>query len=133
GRSGWTGQNAVGITWGGDQASDFWSLRVLVVATMSAACSGVSNWSHDIGGGPGHPPGGGCPPPVLLRRRPVRWLSPPPRAPRPDAGGALATTRGRAGPGPAVPPGAPGGRARPRAPRRPPPLAPVCRSSVRCV
>ena len=27
GRSGWTGQQAVGLTWGGDQPSDFWSLR----------------------------------------------------------------------------------------------------------
>ena len=26
GRSGWTGQQAVGMCWGGDQASDFWSL-----------------------------------------------------------------------------------------------------------
>jgi alpha-glucosidase (family GH31 glycosyl hydrolase) len=38
-RSGWMGQNAIGHTWGGDQASDFWSLRVLVVATLSAALS----------------------------------------------------------------------------------------------
>lgn len=38
------------MCWGGDQASDFWSLRVLVVATLSAACSGISNWSHDVGG-----------------------------------------------------------------------------------
>src|SRR5262249_12621700 len=50
GRSGWTGQQAVGLTWAGDQASDFWSLRVLVVATLSAATSGFSNWSHDVGG-----------------------------------------------------------------------------------
>ena len=27
GRPGWTGQQAVGITWGGDQPSDFWSLQ----------------------------------------------------------------------------------------------------------
>jgi alpha-glucosidase (family GH31 glycosyl hydrolase) len=69
GRSGWTGQHAVGITWGGDQASDFWSLRVLVVATLSAACSGVSNWSHDIGGYLGHRLVERCPPELL-----VRWL-----------------------------------------------------------
>jgi alpha-glucosidase (family GH31 glycosyl hydrolase) len=43
GRSGWSGQHATGLTWGGDQASDFWSLRVLVVATLSAACSGYSS------------------------------------------------------------------------------------------
>ena len=69
GRSGWTGQNATGLTWGGDQASDFWSLRVLVVATLSAACSGISNWSHDIGGYLGHRLVERCPPELL-----VRWL-----------------------------------------------------------
>jgi alpha-glucosidase (family GH31 glycosyl hydrolase) len=50
GRSGWTGQQATGMLWAGDQASDFWSLRVMLAATVSAAHSGVSNWSHDIGG-----------------------------------------------------------------------------------
>jgi hypothetical protein len=50
GRSGWTGQQAIGMTWGGDQASDFWSLRALVAATLTAAASGFSNWSHDVGG-----------------------------------------------------------------------------------
>jgi alpha-glucosidase (family GH31 glycosyl hydrolase) len=50
GRPGWTGQQGVGITWGGDQASDFWSLRCLVAATLTAAASGFSNWSHDVGG-----------------------------------------------------------------------------------
>jgi alpha-glucosidase (family GH31 glycosyl hydrolase) len=69
GRSGWTGQHAVGHTWAGDQASDFWSLRVLVVATLSAACSGFSNWSHDVGGYLGHRLVERCPPELL-----VRWL-----------------------------------------------------------
>ena len=32
------------------QASDFWSLRALVCATLTAAASGFSNWSHDVGG-----------------------------------------------------------------------------------
>jgi alpha-glucosidase (family GH31 glycosyl hydrolase) len=50
GRSGWTGQQATGVLWGGDQASDFWSLRALVAASLSAAMSGFSNWSHDVGG-----------------------------------------------------------------------------------
>ncbi len=68
-RSGWTGQHAVGLTWGGDQASDFWSLRVLVVATLSAACSGISNWSHDVGGYLGHRLVERCPAELL-----VRWL-----------------------------------------------------------
>jgi alpha-glucosidase (family GH31 glycosyl hydrolase) len=69
GRSGWTGQQSVGHTWAGDQASDFWSLRVLVVATLSAACSGFSNWSHDIGGYLGHRLVERCPPELL-----VRWI-----------------------------------------------------------
>jgi alpha-glucosidase (family GH31 glycosyl hydrolase) len=69
GRSGWSGQQATGFTWGGDQASDFWSLRVLVVATLSAACSGISNWSHDVGGYLGHRLVERCPPELL-----VRWL-----------------------------------------------------------
>jgi alpha-glucosidase (family GH31 glycosyl hydrolase) len=69
GRSGWTGQHATGMLWGGDQASDFWSLRVLVVATLTAACSGYSNWSHDVGGYLGHRLVERCPPELL-----VRWL-----------------------------------------------------------
>jgi alpha-glucosidase (family GH31 glycosyl hydrolase) len=69
GRSGWLGQHAIGHTWGADQASDFWSLRALVTATLSAAASGFSNWSHDIGGYLGHRLVERCPPELLLR-----WL-----------------------------------------------------------
>ncbi len=69
GRSGWTGQQATGFTWGGDQASDFWSLRALVGATLSAACSGISNWSHDVGGYLGHRLMERCQPELL-----VRWV-----------------------------------------------------------
>ncbi len=69
GRSGWSGQHATGMTWAGDQASDFWSLRVLVVAALSAACSGFSNFSHDVGGYLGHRLVERCPPELL-----VRWL-----------------------------------------------------------
>ena len=69
GRSGWTGQQATGMLWGGDQASDFWSLRVLVSATLAAAASGVSNWSHDVGGYLGHRLVERCPPELL-----VRWV-----------------------------------------------------------
>jgi alpha-glucosidase (family GH31 glycosyl hydrolase) len=69
GRSGWTGQHAIGHTWAADQASDFWSLRALVAATLSAAASGFSNWSHDIGGYLGHRLVERCPPELL-----VRWL-----------------------------------------------------------
>ncbi|HUO70134.1 MAG TPA: TIM-barrel domain-containing protein [Solirubrobacteraceae bacterium] len=68
-RSGWTGQHATGMTWAGDQASDFWSLRVTVIATLAAACSGYSNWSHDVGGYLGHRLVERCPPELL-----VRWL-----------------------------------------------------------
>jgi hypothetical protein len=69
GRPGWTGQQAVGATWGGDQASDFWSLRALVAATLTAAASGFSNWSHDIGGYLGEQLVARCPKELL-----VRWL-----------------------------------------------------------
>jgi alpha-glucosidase (family GH31 glycosyl hydrolase) len=69
GRSGWIGQHATGITWAADQASDFWSLKVLLVATLQAAMSGFSNWSHDIGGYLGHRLVERCPPELL-----VRWL-----------------------------------------------------------
>jgi alpha-glucosidase (family GH31 glycosyl hydrolase) len=67
GRSGWSGQQATGVLWGGDQVSDFWSLRILVAATISAAGSGFSNWSHDIGGYLGHRLVERCPPELLAR------------------------------------------------------------------
>jgi len=69
GRPGWTGQQAVGMTWGGDQASDFWSLRALVAATLTAASSGFSNWSHDVGGYLGERLVARCPKELL-----VRWV-----------------------------------------------------------
>ncbi|HEV2787000.1 MAG TPA: TIM-barrel domain-containing protein, partial [Solirubrobacteraceae bacterium] len=67
GRSGWSGQQATGMLWGGDQVSDFWSLRVLVAATISAAATGFSNWSHDVGGYLGHRLVERCPPELLVR------------------------------------------------------------------
>ena len=69
GRSGWTGQHATGLTWAGDQASDFWSLRVLLVALLSGAISGGSNLSHDVGGYLGKRLIERCAPELL-----VRWL-----------------------------------------------------------
>jgi alpha-glucosidase (family GH31 glycosyl hydrolase) len=69
GRSGWTGQQATGLTWGGDQASDFWSLRALMVSALSGAASGFSNFSHDVGGYLGHRLVERCPPELL-----IRWL-----------------------------------------------------------
>jgi alpha-D-xyloside xylohydrolase len=67
GRSGWSGQQATGMTWGGDQVSDFWSLRTLVAATLTAAASGFSNWSHDVGGYLGRRLVERCPRELLLR------------------------------------------------------------------
>jgi alpha-glucosidase (family GH31 glycosyl hydrolase) len=67
GRPGWTGQQAVGVTWGGDQASDFWSLETLVAATITAAATGFSNWSHDVGGYLGERLVSRCPKELLLR------------------------------------------------------------------
>ncbi|MFP5364504.1 MAG: glycoside hydrolase family 31 protein [Thermoleophilia bacterium] len=67
GRSGWTGQQATGMLWGGDQVSDFWSLRVLVAASLSAAATGFSNWSHDVGGYLGHRLVERCPAELLVR------------------------------------------------------------------
>jgi alpha-glucosidase (family GH31 glycosyl hydrolase) len=49
--------------------SDFWSLRVLVVAALTGACTGISNFSHDVGGYLGHKLVERCPPELL-----VRWL-----------------------------------------------------------
>lgn len=67
GRCGWTGQQAVGSLWAGDQASDFWSFKVLLASTISAAQSGFSNWSHDIGGYLGARGVDRCPKELLLR------------------------------------------------------------------
>lgn len=67
GRSGWSGQQAVGMLWGGDQVSDFWSLRTLVAATLTAAASGFSNWSHDVGGYLGRRLTERCPAELLAR------------------------------------------------------------------
>jgi alpha-glucosidase (family GH31 glycosyl hydrolase) len=67
GRCAWSGQQSQGMLWGGDQASDHWSLRVLVAATLSAAASGFSNWSHDVGGYLGHRLVERCAPELLVR------------------------------------------------------------------
>lgn len=67
GRPGWSGQQATGITWGGDQVSDWWSLRTLVTASLTAAASGFSNWSHDVGGYLGERLARRCPRELLLR------------------------------------------------------------------
>jgi alpha-glucosidase (family GH31 glycosyl hydrolase) len=76
GRSGWSGQQATGVLWGGDQASDFWSLRALVAAGLSAAHSGFSNWSHDVGGYLGARGVDRCPPELLVRWAQVGCFTP---------------------------------------------------------
>jgi alpha-glucosidase (family GH31 glycosyl hydrolase) len=55
------------MLWGGDQASDFWSLRTLVAALLTAAASGFSNLSHDVGGYLGRRLVERCPPELLVR------------------------------------------------------------------
>jgi len=47
--------------------SDFWSLRALVTASLAAAASGFSNWSHDIGGYLGVRLVDRCPKELLIR------------------------------------------------------------------
>jgi alpha-glucosidase (family GH31 glycosyl hydrolase) len=76
GRSGWSGQQASGALWGGDQASDFWSLRATVAAGLSAAHSGFSNWSHDVGGYLGARGVDRCPPELLVRWAQVGCFTP---------------------------------------------------------
>jgi alpha-glucosidase (family GH31 glycosyl hydrolase) len=76
GRSGWTGQQAVGMLWGGDQASDFWSLRALVASLLTAAASGFSNLSHDVGGYLGRRLAERCEPELLVRWAQLGALSP---------------------------------------------------------
>ena len=66
-RSGWSGAQSPGVVWGGDQVSDFWSLRSLVTATLTAAMSGISNWSHDVGGYLGRRLSERCPAELFIR------------------------------------------------------------------
>ena len=77
------------MLWGGDQASDFWSLRVLVAAAISAAATGFSNWSHDVGGYLGHRLVERCPPELLVRWVAARLLH------AADAGARAAWSRSR--------------------------------------
>jgi alpha-glucosidase (family GH31 glycosyl hydrolase) len=76
GRSGWTGQHATGMLWGGDQASDFWSLRALLASLLTAAASGFSNLSHDVGGYLGRRLAERCEPELLVRWAQFGALSP---------------------------------------------------------
>jgi alpha-glucosidase (family GH31 glycosyl hydrolase) len=76
GRSGWTGQQSVGMLWGGDQASDFWSMRTLIASLLTAAASGFSNLSHDVGGYLGRRLSERCDPELLVRWAQLGALSP---------------------------------------------------------
>jgi alpha-glucosidase (family GH31 glycosyl hydrolase) len=76
GRSGWSGQQATGMLWGGDQASDFWSMRALVASLLTAAASGFSNLSHDVGGYLGRRLSERCEPELLVRWAQLGALSP---------------------------------------------------------
>jgi alpha-D-xyloside xylohydrolase len=76
GRSGWTGQQATGMLWGGDQASDFWSLRALLTSLLTCAATGFSNLSHDVGGYLGKRLVERCEPELLVRWAQLGALSP---------------------------------------------------------
>jgi alpha-glucosidase (family GH31 glycosyl hydrolase) len=76
GRSGWSGQQAKGFLWGGDQASDFWSLRTLLASLLTAAASGFSNLSHDVGGYLGRRLSERCDPELLVRWAQLGALTP---------------------------------------------------------
>lgn len=76
GRSGWTGQQATGVLWGGDQASDFWSLRALLTSLLTCAATGFSNLSHDVGGYLGRRLAERCEPELLVRWAQLGALTP---------------------------------------------------------
>jgi alpha-glucosidase (family GH31 glycosyl hydrolase) len=76
GRSGWSGQQATGMLWGGDQASDFWSLRALLASLLTSAATGFSNLSHDVGGYLGRRLAERCEPELLVRWAQLGALSP---------------------------------------------------------
>lgn len=58
GRAGGHGISALGFTWAGDQWATWAGLREVVGAGLSAGLSGISNWTHDVGGYFGRPPRG---------------------------------------------------------------------------
>jgi len=76
GRCGWSGQQATGMLWGGDQASDFWSLRALLASLLTSAASGFSNLSHDVGGYLGRRLAERCEPELLVRWAQLGALTP---------------------------------------------------------
>lgn len=59
GRSATHGVQGQGITWAGDQFSTITGLWEVVQAGLSSAMTGISNWTHDVGGYIGRPPTAG--------------------------------------------------------------------------
>ncbi len=90
GRSGWAGQQATGITWGGDQASDFWSLRALVAATLTAGGQRLLQLVARRRGLPRPPPGGALPSRAAPALGAVRLLHAADARPRSLRAGSLA-------------------------------------------
>ena len=131
GRCGWSGQQAIGMTWGGDQASDFWSLRTLVAATLTAAASGFSNWSHDVGGYLGKRLVERCPRELLAALGAVRLLHAADAGARPLRAGGLALRRPHARRLPRATCSCTSGSSPTSAPPRRPRRAAGCRSSGR--
>ena len=131
GRCGWTGQQATGMLWGGDQASDFWSLRTLVAATLTAAASGFSNWSHDVGGYLGKRLVERCPRELLLRWVQFGCFTPADAGPRALRTGGVALRRPHARRPTATTCCCTSGWCRTSAPRPRPASAAACRSSAR--
>ena len=127
-----SGQHATGLTWGGDQASDFWSLRVLVVATLTAACSGISQLVARRRRLPGPPARRALPARAARPLAAVRLLHAADAGACADAAGAVELRRAGARAVPGLRAAARAARAIRRARRRRPRRAPGCRSSGRC-
>ena len=131
GRSGWTGQQATGMLWGGDQASDFWSLRALLTSLLTCAASGFSNLSHDVGGYLGRRLAERCEPELLIRWAQLGALSAADAGARALRAGGLDLRRDAFSTSTARRSCFTSGSSPTSAPPRPPPPAPACRSCAR--
>ena len=100
GRSGWTGQHATGLTWGGDQVSDFWSLRVLVVVGAQRRLQRDLQLLPRRRRLPGAPARGALPAGAARPLAAVRLLHAADARPRADAPGAVELRRPGARPVP---------------------------------
>ena len=131
GRCGWTGQHATGMTWAGDQASDFWSLRVLVVATPRSGGQRLLELVTRRRRLSRPPPGRALPAGAARALAPVRLLHAADAGARADAAGAVALRRQGARRCTAPTCCCTSSSSRTCEPRRRPPHAPACRSSAR--